>query len=146
MCCHPSVSDLLSPCPHPPSPRGENVRRVFGMSCDKIGRTVFHQPENGRQRLLLLGENSPVGFCTTAHLHITRPHSSESQPPKAHPDCNKKPGDYIQAKRCEKGLHPCQIFIQAEGLSEHSHDRSPPSNVLFLTALFCCDFSGLYYI
>ena len=37
------------------SGRGRIIRRVFGMSCDVIGRMVSHQSENCRRLLLLLG-------------------------------------------------------------------------------------------
>ena len=91
-----------------PKERGKRAPRFW-----KVGRRdwpeVSRQPENCRGLLLLLGE---IALLASAQrkIRVSRAHIPPNrQRRKPIPTAIQTPGDYIQAKRYEKGLHPYQV-------------------------------------
>jgi hypothetical protein len=60
--------------------RGGIVRRFFGMSCAGVGRRVTEQSENGRWRLLLLGEKAGMREVVKHLESIRKPGRQEKIP------------------------------------------------------------------
>ena len=59
---------------------------VSGFADARPANPIAGIPVRREGILLLLGENSPVGFCTTENSRKPRPYTAESPAPETHPD------------------------------------------------------------
>jgi len=55
------------------SRRGRNIRRVFEMSCDGIGRMIFHPPETALRHVLSLGRGKQVREVVKTKVKLAPP-------------------------------------------------------------------------